>query len=151
MKVNRNTKEKSNIWKLLLLIGSVMKKLRDILKLLLLRIYKLHQQWNEAWLLVAAYFGLHYVPVFLPEPTHRFFYATVGTIAAHFVVSVMLRLSHPIIFKYLYGLFYNDVYEHNDDLKSNTLKDEQKLKRIEYSLLVVMLYLGTWLILVVTC
>jgi uncharacterized membrane protein YgaE (UPF0421/DUF939 family) len=120
-------------------------------KALLKYVGKLNQVWNEAWLLIAGYFALHYVPVFLPEPTHRFFYASLGTVAAHFMITLMLRLSHPLIHTYLYGLFYNDLYEKSAELKSNTVIEEKKHTRMKYSLLVVLLYLGTWIILAVTC
>lgn len=149
MEVNRETQKSG--WRLVESIFRIWKQLVDILKLLLQRLFKLHQQWNEAWLLVAGYFALHYVPVFLPEPTHRFFYASLGTVAAHFLVSLMLRMSHPLIHYYLYGLFYNDLYEKSADLKSKEILEEKKHTRMKYSLLVVLLYLGTWLILVVSC
>lgn len=153
MKANRTEPVTNATPKLLVLarlLWSNIKNLINIFKLLLNRIFKFNQQWNEAWLLVAGYFALQFVPVFLPVPTHRFFYASLGTVCAHFLVSLMLRLSHPYIFRYLYGLFYTDLYESVSDLKSNTLLEEKKHTRMKYTMLVILLYLGTWLILAVT-
>jgi hypothetical protein len=151
VKKHEDTPTQSPAARLLDVIVTFWKRLAEIFKLLILKIKHLHQQWNTAWLLAASYFALHYVPVFLPEPTHRFFYASVGTVAAHFVLSLMLRLSHPLIFQYLYGLFYNDLYERADDLKSKEILLEKKHTRMKYSLIMVALYLVTWLVLVVSC
>lgn len=137
--------------KLLTLVPSIIKHLVDIFKLLLRRLYRLNQKYNAAWLLVAGYFALHYVPLLLPEPMHRFFYASLGTVAAHFMVTLMLRLSHPLIFTYLYGLFYNDLYEKSTDLKSTGILEEKKHTRLKYSLVIVLLYLLTWIALAITC
>lgn len=121
----------------------------------------LNQKWNEAWLLVLGIVAWKYADVVLgyvdptvpPLPVNdlmRFLYATVGTCIVHFVVSLMLRLSHPLIFKYLYGYFYSDLYAKSADLKSHSINHDLKCARLKYSLLVWLSYVATWLVVLAT-
>jgi hypothetical protein len=120
-----------------------------------------NQRWNEAWLMVLGFllwkysdYVLSYVdPTAVPLPVNdlmRFLYATIGTCVVHFFVSVMLRLSHPLVFRYLYSGFYYDLYNESPDLKSSETKNQNRCNRLKYSLLVWLLYLATWLVLVAT-
>lgn len=122
----------------------------------------INQRWNEAWLVVLGFLAWKYADVVMgyidptapPLPVNdlmRFLYATIGTCIAHFVVTIMLRLSHPLIFKYLYGWFYADVFgDQTPNLKSTSLNHDLKCIRLKYSFLVWLLYLATWLVLVAT-
>lgn len=122
---------------------------------------KLNQVWNEGWLIVVGFLLWKYSeallqlvdPTAVPLPVNdlmRFLYATIGTAIAHFVVTVMLWLSHPLIWRYLYGKVYNDLYEVSGELKSHSIKHDVRCLRLKYSLLVFSLYLGTWLVLAAT-
>jgi hypothetical protein len=142
--------------------GGFLKALISLLKTLIDYMFMLNRRWNEAWLIVLGFLAFKYQEhvLALLDPTAtalpandlvRFLYATIGTCIAHFVVTLMLRLSHPWIFKYLYARFYQDLYEKDDDnLKSHSIKHDLKCLRLKYSLLVLLFYLGTWLILAAT-
>jgi hypothetical protein len=137
------------------LLWSIIKELFKFLGLL-------NQRWNEAWLIVLAFIAWKYFdrvlglidPTVPPLPVNdlmRFLYATLGTCVVHFVAMVMLRLSHPWIFRYLYGRFYDDLYgKESTDLKSHTIKHDLQCIRLKYSLLVWSLYVVTWLVLAAT-
>jgi hypothetical protein len=134
------------------------KEVWSLLKTIWLYLVSLNRRWNEAWLIVIAILMWKYADVAMgyidptapPLPVNdlmRFLYATIGTCIAHFVVNVMLWLSHPLVHRYLYGLFYNDLYEKTD---TNSLKYDLRCIRLKYSLLVWLFYLATWLLLAAT-
>jgi hypothetical protein len=119
-----------------------------------------NQRWNEAYLIVIGIVLWKYSGVVLAWidpgaalPAHslmRFLYATIGTFTAHFVVSLMVHISHPYVFRYLYGKFYEDLYIQSPDLKSTEIKYNLRCLRLKYSLMVLGVYLVTWLILAAT-
>jgi hypothetical protein len=138
-----------------------LKELWNTFKVLPIAIKKFHQVWNEAWFIVIGILAWQYSaevvryidPSLLKEFTGfymRFAYATIGAAIAHFVVTLMLRLSHPNIFRYLYGLFYVDLYQPENELKSYHVRYDLKILRVKYSLIMFAVYLSTWLILVAT-
>jgi hypothetical protein len=157
MKVHTTSKSKL----VMLLTEGVGPFFKTLFNLVFQYLVKVHRRWNEAYLIVGGFFLWKYSehvlalvdPTAVPMPVTdlmRFLYATIGTCVAHFTVSVMLWLSHPLIFRYLYGYFYADMYNENQDLKSAQIKHDLKCLRLKYSLLVWLLYLATWLVLVAT-
>ncbi len=123
---------------------------------------KMNQVWNEGWLVVIGFILWKYSeeillivdPTAVPLPVNdlmRFLYATIGTAIAHFVVTVMLYLSHPLVWRYLYGKIYNDLYESiGTELKAHSIKHDLRCIRLKYSLLIFSGYLFTWLVLAAT-
>jgi hypothetical protein len=142
--------------------GGLLQAFFGVFKELFKYLKAVNRKWNEAWLIVLGFFLWKYAshvmalidPTVPPLPVNdlmRFVYATIGTCVAHFVVSVMLWLSHPWVFKYLYARFYEDIYAgETPDFKSHQIKHDLKCIRLKYSLLVWLFYLATWLILVAT-
>lgn len=138
------------------------KAIWNLLKIGFAFLRKMHQVWNEGWLVMAGFLLWKYSedillmvdPTAVPLPVNdlmRFLYATIGTAIAHFVVTFMLYLSHPLVWRYMYGKIYNDLYESvGSDLKSHSIKHDLKCIRLKYSLFIFLLYLGTWLVLAAT-
>ncbi len=151
-----------NNWKRLFTHGiwPFIKALYGLLKACFQWLLLLNRRWNEGWLLVLGFVAWKYSgnvlfwldPTAPPLPANdlmRFLYATIGTCIGHFVVTVMLKLSHPLVFRYFTALFYQDLYA-NDAHRSTKTSDQLQCIRLKYSLLVLLLYLGTWLVLAAT-
>jgi hypothetical protein len=142
--------------------GGFLKALTGVFKELFLYVVRINRKWNEAWLIVIGFvlwkYSEHVLalidPTAVPMPVTdlmRFLYATIGTCVAHFTVSVMLWLSHPWVFRYLYARFYTDLYgAETSEFKSHSIKHDLQCIRLKYSLLVWLFYLATWLILAAT-
>jgi hypothetical protein len=144
-----------------LIIRGIWPFLKELGKFIYKWLSLVNRKWNEGYLLILGFllwkyadYVLAYIdPTIPPLPVNdlmRFLYATIGTCVVHFVVSVMLWLSHPWVFRYLYGKFYEDLYVQSQELKSSQILHDLKCIRLKYSLLLWGVYLGTWLVLAAT-
>jgi hypothetical protein len=120
------------------------------------------RKWNEAIILFPiAILSWCFAPVVINwiDPTAaiydtgilmKFMYAVIGTIICHFTAWLMLRLTFPTTFRYLFVSLPWDIYDSPADVKSTERIKYEQCKRIKYSLVLFSLYVFTFIAILFT-
>jgi hypothetical protein len=120
------------------------------------------RKWNEAIILFPiAIISWMVIPYLLRmiDPTTavydsgvlmKFMYANVGVVVCHFTGWLMLRLTMPRVFQYIYIEMPWDLYAENELTASRQSTNESKCKRIKYSILLLSIYFFVWIAILAT-
>jgi hypothetical protein len=118
--------------------------------------------WNEALILfpiaIASWIVIPYL-IRQIDPTAgvydtgvlmKFMYAAVGTVICHFTAWLMIRFTFPYLFNYMYGKFNSDLYDADRSTSSAETLHKRQCKRLNYSLLLLSIYLLSFILILTT-